>query len=349
MKKTRPATAPSRPRPRTTPKTLSRPKSPAQKPPKFAVIGSGVIGSILAAHLLRNKSCVVLADTMKSRLDCIMEKGLSISDPAHFTHGSFTARAGQTCCSLSEAVRLGAETIFICVKAPAIRSLLPEIRDVCGGQSRVKVISFQNGLDTEELLAQAAGRENVLRAVVNYAGRLAPDGGVEITFFNGPNYIGALEASAVPHAKAACEALTAAGLETKYSSEVKRQVWEKVILNSVLNPISALTGMTMRQVMQCPSTLELVKELAREAIVVAGRSGVSLPESFLDFCVSYLNKAGHHKPSMLVDIETTGRTEIEFLNGKICEYADKKKVAVPFHRAICALVKGVESRKNSQL
>ncbi|MBI4351841.1 MAG: ketopantoate reductase family protein [Elusimicrobia bacterium] len=307
-----------------------------------------MIGSILAAHLLRNETGVVLADTMKSRLDSIREKGLSVSDPAHFTHGSFTARAAQTCCSLSEAVRLGAETIFICVKAPAIRSLLPELRAVCGGQSRVKVVSFQNGLDTEELLARAAGRENVLRAVVNYAGRLAPDGAAEIAFFNGPNYIGALEAAAVPRARAVCGALTAAGLETRYSGEVKRQVWEKVILNSVLSPISALTGMTMRQAMRCPATLGLVRELAREAIEVAGRSGIGLPKNFLEFCVSYLNKAGHHKPSMLVDIETTGRTEIEFLNGKICEYAEKNKVAVPFHKAICALVKGVESRKNSQ-
>ena len=85
-------------------------------------------------------------------------------------------------------------------------------------------------------------------------------------------------------------------------------------------------------------------ELAREAIEVAGRSWVRLHGKFLDFCVSYLTEAGHHKPSMLVDVETTGRTEIEFLNGKICEYGDKNKVPVPFHKTVSALIKGLEKR-----
>ncbi|MBI4802895.1 MAG: ketopantoate reductase family protein [Elusimicrobia bacterium] len=312
---------------------------------RIAVVGSGVVGSILAAHLLRNKEEVILSDSLKRRLDRITEKGLSILDPTPFTHGPFTVEAKEACLSMREAARRGAETIFICVKAPAIQSLLAELRGICRGPRRVRVVSFQNGLDTEELLARAAGRENVLRAVVNYAGRLDPGGAVEITFFNKPNYIGALETAAIPYARTICGTLTRAGLDTEYSPKIKRQVWEKVILNSMLCPVSALTGMTMRQVMECAQTRELVMELAGEAIEVARRSGVCLPEKFLDFCVSYLTRAGDHKPSMLVDMETTGRTEIEFLNGKVCEYGAKNKAPVPFHRAVSALIKGLESRK----
>ncbi|MDO8804632.1 MAG: ketopantoate reductase family protein [Elusimicrobiota bacterium] len=311
---------------------------------RFAIVGSGVVGTILAAHLLRNREEVILADSLKSRLAQIKKEGLSILDPAPFSHGSFTVKAKKTCLSLREAARLGAETIFICTKASAIRSMLPELKEICGGPAGPKLVSFQNGLDTEELLAQAAGRGNVLRAVVNYAGKLTPDGAVEITFFNKPNYIGALEAGAVQRARAVCEVLTRAGLVTMYSPAIKRQVWEKVILNSMLSPVCAITGMTMKQAMEYPPTRELITELAREAIEVAGRSGVTLPDKFLDFCISYLTKAGHHKPSMLVDVGTTGRTEIEFLNGKICEYAAENKVPVPFLRAISALVRGVERR-----
>ena len=318
------------------------------KKSRIAVVGSGVVGTILAAHLLRNREDVILADSLKCRLAQIKEKGLSIDDPAPFSHGSFTVGAKETCLSVSEAARRGADTIFICVKASSIRSMLAELKGICRGPGKTTLVSFQNGLDTEELLAQAAGRENVLRAVVNYAGRLNPDGAVEITFFNKPNYIGALEAGAVPRARAVCEVLTGAGLDTVYSPEIKRQVWEKVILNSMMGPVSALTGMTMRQALECAPTRELVLELGREAIEVAKCSGVSLPGKFLEFCVSYLTKAGHHKPSMLIDMETTGRTEIEFLNGKICEYGAKNKAPVPFHRTIAALIQGLERTKTSQ-
>jgi 2-dehydropantoate 2-reductase len=106
--------------------------------------------------------------------------------------------------------------------------------------------------------------------------------------------------------------------------------------------------MTMRQALECAPTKELVLELGREAIGVAKSSGVRLPGKFLELCASYLGKAGHHKPSMLVDVETTGRTEIEFLNGKICEYGAKNKVPAPFHRAVAALVQGLERTKITQ-
>lgn len=322
---------------------------------RIAVVGSGVVGSILAAHLLRNKEEVILVDSSKRRLAQIKEKGLSIYDPAPFMHGTFTVGAKETCLSVSEAARLGADTVFICVKASAIRSMLAELKGICraaaclpAGRRKVTLVSFQNGLDTEELLGRAAGRENVLRAVVNYAGRLNPDGGVEITFFNKPNYIGTLEAGAIPRARAVCEALTRAGLDTEYSPEIKRHVWEKVILNSMLSPVCALTGMTMRQALKCAPTRKLVLELGREAVEVAKGSGVRLPGKFIEFCVSYLGRAGHHKPSMLIDVETTGRTEIEFLNGKICEYGAKNKAPVPFHRAVAALVQGLEITKIAQ-
>ncbi len=315
---------------------------------KFAVVGVGVAGGILAAHLLKNDEDVVLVDVSKARLDEIKTKGLSVRDPKPFTHGHFTVAVKEACFSLSEAAKGGMDIVFVCVKACLLKSLLPEIKKVCQACEGARVVSFQNGLDTEELLAQAAGRRNVLRGVVNYAGRVPPDGGVEFTFFNKPNYIGALEDEAIPYAKDICGILNRAGLDTEYSHEIKRQVWEKSILNSMMSPVTALTRMTMKEVLDCEQTKEIVMELAREAIEVAGRSGIHLPDKFLDFCVSYLGKAGHHKPSMLVDVEAGCETEIDFLNGKICEYGIRNKVPVPYNRTISALIKGLERKQGEK-
>lgn len=311
---------------------------------RVAVVGAGVVGGILAAHLLRNDEEVVLVDVSKARLDKIKSEGLSVSDPKHFTHGSFSVAVKEACFSLSEAAERGVDVIFVCIKACLLKSILPEIEKVCRASRGARVVSFQNGLDTEDLLARAAGRGNVLRGVVNYAGGLASNGTVEFAFFNKPNYIGALESEAIPYAKDICTILTRAGLDTEHSHEIKRQVWEKSILNSMLSPVTAITRMTMKEAMDCEQTKEIVMELAREAIEVAGRSGITLPGDFLDFCVSYLGKAGHHKPSMLVDVETGCETEIDFLNGKICEYGTRNNVPVPYNRTISALIKGLERK-----
>lgn len=315
---------------------------------RIAVVGVGVVGGILAAHLLKNDEEVVLVDVSKSRLDQLRSKGLSVGDPKTFTHGPFSVAVREACSSLSEAAKGGMDIVFVCIKACLLKSLLPEIKKVCQACEGTRVVSFQNGLDTEEFLAQSAGRRNVLRGVVNYAGRVLPDGGVELTFFNKPNYIGALEDEAIPYAKDICGILNRAGLDTEYSHEIKRQVWEKSILNSMMSPVTALTRMTMKEALDCEQTKEIVIELAREAIEVAGRSGIQLPKDFLDFSISYLGKAGHHKPSMLVDVEAGSETEIDFLNGKICEYGIRSKVPVPYHKTVSALIKGLERKQGKK-
>jgi 2-dehydropantoate 2-reductase len=58
--------------------------------------------------------------------------------------------------------------------------------------------------------------------------------------------------------------------------------------------------------------------------------------------MDYLSGAGHHKPSMLIDIEKGNPTEIDFINGKISEYGQRFNIPVPLHAALTALIKAKE-------
>jgi len=60
--------------------------------------------------------------------------------------------------------------------------------------------------------------------------------------------------------------------------------------------------------------------------------------------VDYLNSAGGHKPSMLMDIEAKRRTEIDYINGKFVEYGKKAGVSTPYNSIMRSLIKGIEFR-----
>jgi 2-dehydropantoate 2-reductase len=47
---------------------------------------------------------------------------------------------------------------------------------------------------------------------------------------------------------------------------------------------------------------------------------------------------------MLMDIEASRRTEIDFINGKFVEYGERTGTATPYNRTLSALVKGLESK-----
>jgi 2-dehydropantoate 2-reductase len=88
---------------------------------------------------------------------------------------------------------------------------------------------------------------------------------------------------------------------------------------------------------------QTVNALVKECIQVARANEINLGWDFYPNAIEYMSKAGDHKPSMLMDIEATRRTEVDFINGKFVEYGQRAGVDTPFNRTMLSLVKGLES------
>lgn len=310
----------------------------------YAVIGIGPIGSILSAHLLKEGIDVTLVDILKGRLLAIKKKGLTVKDPRGHTIGNFVEYPKKILYSLKE-IKEKPDLIFICVKTYYLLDVASEISEVF--PSPPKVVVFQNGLDNEDQAAKVFGKENVLRCIINYAGAMGSDSEVEITFFNRPNYIGVMDKENTPLAQELAETLTRSGLETKYTDDIKKHEWEKAILNACLAPVSTITELTMKEVMDSPPLREIVENLLLEGMKVAEGTGVNFSANFYESGLSYLSKGGYHKPSMLVDMEKGGRTEIDFLNAKIVEYGEKLDIPAPFNWTVTTMIKGLEQKKQN--
>ncbi len=313
----------------------------AQGKPKIAIIGTGPVGGILGAHLAHAGHYVVLCDILKSHLDAIKERGLTIKGVSELT-----ARCDRLAYNISELSHFPeVDTIVISTKASIMPRIIPEITKVARPGTRF--ISCQNGLGNEDYLAEIFGPDNVLRIVVNYAGGRVGDGEIWMSFFNPPNYIGAVTPKGEPLAHEMAEMMTEAGLETQSTADFKKYEWEKVILNAALSPVCALTRKPMKDMMDFEVTELLVEELLREGIKVAEAAGVTFDEGFFEHCVQYLNKAGYHKTSMHQDIERGSPTEIDWLNGKIVEQGHALGIETPYNSTITALIKGLEMKSGA--
>ncbi|MFQ6106104.1 MAG: ketopantoate reductase family protein [Thermoplasmata archaeon] len=299
---------------------------------RAAVVGVGPVGGILAAHLVHGGNIVYPVDILKDHLTAIKTQGLRVSGLE-----DLKVVIPEVCYDISELKGRDIDVIFAAVKACVLPKIIESLKDVI--EPGTYVVSYQNGMDTEEMLADAFGRGYALRVVVNYAGGFVENGHVRMTFFNKPNYIGAASDDGVEFAKRIAKIMTAAGLETEYTSEIRKYVWEKVILNSALGTLCAVTGQTMKQAMDLPETFDIVQNLAREGIAVAAAAGYEYGDDFFDFCIDYLRKGGDHKPSTLVDVECKRPTEIEFLNGKIVEYGKRLGIETPYQTTVTNLLR----------
>ncbi|UCD96452.1 MAG: ketopantoate reductase family protein [Candidatus Bathyarchaeota archaeon] len=312
----------------------------AEKRPTVAVIGLGPVGSILAAHLANNGETVIGEDVMTDLLRTIDRDGLKISG---FT--TLNARVSKTVNSIAELSEAGPEIIFISTKACILNAILPELKEIL--TPHMKIVSFQNGLGNEQLLADTLEVDTTYRVVVNYAGNKTSLGSTVMNWFQPPNYVGAYHRGTYvidETTKVIAEMMTAAGLDTKEHADVKKVVWEKTILNSTLCSICAVTGQMMKEAMENFHTLKLAEKVLEEGLAVAKADGYDFGEEALDRFVAYLEKGGAHKPSMLIDVERRRPTEVDFMSGAVVLHGQKHNVPTPVNSVLTSILKGIESK-----
>ncbi len=303
---------------------------------KIGIVGVGPAGGVLAAHLANKGHDIILVDILKNHMDEIKKNGLRITNYRDF---SVNFSKENICYSIEELKNRDVDTLFIAVKASLLAKVLLEIRSI--SKPDMTLISLQNGLDTEDLISEFFGKENTLRIVVNFAGNLLGNGIISMSFFNAPNYIGTLVPSAEEKAKELAEIITDAGLETVFTPEIKKYEWEKSILNT-MSPVCVVTRKTMKEILDFKETRKIVEEIIHEAIEVARARGINFKPNFFDYCMGYLDKAGHHKVSMQADIEKGTPSEIEFLNGKIVEYGKIEGKSTPYNKIFTSLIRVIE-------
>jgi 2-dehydropantoate 2-reductase len=304
--------------------------------PKIAVIGVGPVGGIIAAHLAHSGHWIASCDIQTPHLDAIRERGLTVTGVAELVANC--ERIAYKVSELSNFPEI--DTIMIATKASVLPQLVPEITAIA--RPGMRFISCQNGLDNEEYLAEAFGPDNVLRFICNFGGSQMGDGIVHMSFFNPPNYIGAMTPKGEALAGTLARMLTGAGLETQSTRDIKRYEWEKVVLNAALNPICALTRKPMKDMMDLEQTELLAGELLREGIAVASAAGITFDEDFLENGLQYLRKAGYHRTSMHQDVLRHIPTEIHWINCKIVEWGRAHHVETPYNFTIAALIQGLE-------
>jgi len=305
----------------------------------MGVVGLGPVGSILAAHLAKSGVDVVVEDVAKEILAGINKSGLRVSGIRELSAG-----IKKTAGSIRELVEFEPDVIFVATKACFLEAVLAELKPVY--TPKMRVVNFQNGLDNERLIVESLGVDTAYRVVINYAGELLGVGHVRMNWFQPPNYVGAFKNGRYTTdetTKFIAKVLTACGLETKETMNVKRHVWEKTILNSALCSVCALTGQTMKGAMEFGFSRELAVKVLEEGLCVAKRDGYDFGKDALNRFTAYLEKGGEHKPSMLVDVENKRRTEVDFLSGAIVRYGKHYRVETSVNMVLTGLLKALEN------
>ncbi len=302
---------------------------------RMAVVGIGATGTILAGALLSRYPETFLIEQKGEVAESLGRNGIRVS-------GALAYRVAVKNCSieLKDLNDFEPTCIFLCCKTFHLGKVLEGLRDVFKPQ--MKIISTQNGLGPEDLIAEKFGLDAAFRMSLNYGAALKGPGEAEATFFNRPNHLGSVSAENRDYGPQLADRLSDGGLDTEFVADIKHFVWKKMIMKCTMASICAVTNKTIKDALQYPPTREIAEACFDEALTVAKAMGYDLGADYLKQALAYLEKVGAHKDSMCEDIRNQTPTEIDFLGAKVVEYARSKGIETPFYTTMTNLVKAIE-------
>lgn len=304
----------------------------------YGIIGFGPIGRVFGVHLAQagHKVSVMYRDP-KVRV-ALRGHDLEIS-------GELNASAEITdlYSDMQELLDTEPDVILICTKSsdsPVIYDTIKNLRH----KDDLVFLSCQNGLDTEHQISDAFGPGHALRMSVNMGCGKTSENAVKVSF-SMSNFLSLMPDMDIDLIHRIADDFTSSGIELIVREDYRTEVFKKALLNSSLGSICAITRHTMSNIMGRPYMKDMVAQIVEEGIHIAQAMNIPITDDFLDYALSYLEKGGNHKPSILIDIENSKKTENEYLCGRLNRYAEEYGVDVTLIPVIYNLIKTTESKR----
>jgi 2-dehydropantoate 2-reductase len=300
---------------------------------RVCIVGCGAIGSLYAAHLARVVEVWAFV-RRPEHAETLNDEGLRVSGKHDF-HVSLRATSDPK--DLPDC-----DLAIVATKATQVEeSIAPVGHHFDYGA----VISAQNGLGSEEIIA-AHTRGQVIRGTTFMSGTKHSDSDVQYEL-DTATWLGPFEERHTPYAlvKEAADLIVAGGLKAEPLQDARPAQWSKLIFNSSVNGVSALTGLPHSPHFAAEARFadlgHLLHALIEEGKTVAVGAGIELHED--PWAMNKIGAMTNHPPSMLYDVRHQLPTEVDFLSGAIAREAEKAGVAAPLHTAVYRLIKGKEA------
>lgn len=316
--------------------------------PRFLCFGVGAIGTYIGGSLALAGNRVVFVER-PGVADEVRRKGLSITLKGE-TRRLSTPEVVE---SIEEALALGPfDAALLAVKAYDTQSLADSLRPHAAALP--PILSFQNGVDNEPVLASVVGKDKVVYGTVTTAIGRRGAGDIQVEKLRG---IGV--ALDHPLGRALLPVLDGAGLRARGFENPAAMKWSKMLTNLLANASSAILDLPAAAIFAHPGLFAMEMRQYREALAVMAAQGIpvvdlpSTPVRLLSWAASRLplklaqpllvralgSGRGGKMPSFHIDLHGgRGKSEVTFLNGAVARYGKRLKVKTPVNETLTDLL-----------
>jgi len=287
---------------------------------RIAVVGAGALGLYYGAMLQRSGHD--LHFLLRRDFEALTRHGLQVRS----LHGDFHL---DRVSGYRDSTAIGpVDLVLVGLKTFANDRLVELCRPLVGPQTRL--LTLQNGLGNEELLASAFGPERVLGGIAFLCSNRGEPGEVR-HLGEGRIRLGAFAGGRSSFAEHLAETFRAAGVPCQAVDDLQKARWEKLVWNIPFNGLCALTGKDVTELLLHPPSFLQTREIMFEVVAAANAQGLSaaIEECFVEKMLEMTLQMDHYRPSMQIDREEGRQLELEAIYAIPLQLARRRHVATP--------------------
>ncbi len=303
---------------------------------RIGIIGSGALGLYYGALLQRAGHD--LHFLLRRDFEAISHTGLDVTSP----RGDF--HLAEVNCYRNSREIGPVDLVLVGLKAYANDHLVELTRPLVAAETTI--LTLQNGLGNEDVLAGAFGAESVVGGVAFLCCNRGKPGTVH-HLDQGSIRIAEFTKGPSTRVEQLAGIFNQAGIPCEACADLTRIRWEKLVWNIPFNGLCALTNLATDRLLTCPETRQLITEMMQEVVAAANRQGLSKPidgSDFIEHMLQLTADMGAYCPSMMIDRRQDSPLELDAIYGIPLQRATMAAMPMPRVAMLHALLEATEQK-----
>jgi 2-dehydropantoate 2-reductase len=297
---------------------------------RIVVMGTGGVGGYFGARLAEGGADVAFV-ARGAHLDAMRANGLQVESPSGNIH------LPRPTVTDDPASLGGADIILFGVKLWDTEDAARRITPIVGPDTGV--ISFQNGVQKDDMLRAILGPKAVMGGVCYVASTIARPGVIAHTGALARLIFGEHDGTISPRTEALLDCCRRAGINAEISPDIRKAIWEKFVFLVGISSLTTATRDKLGPIRTNPQTRALLLDCMREVVSVGRALGVDLPADFAEDRLAFCDTlAPEMTSSMFHDLQRGNRLELPWLAGGIVTLGQQAGIATPVNRMIADLL-----------
>ena len=328
---------------------------------KFLIYGAGAIGGYIGGSLKLSGEDVTFLDRPEP-VEMLRQRGITIRD-AHY--GTRNTKNLKLVTSPQEAFTNDSyDCIIVAMKSFDTEAAIKAVSHQPSAMSNFStIISFQNGVDNEPIIASFIGKGRVIAGTVLTAIGVPQFGEIIVEKNRG---VGVWNGHAL--SKQIANALTRAGIRTQLYTNAEAMKWSKMLTNIMANATAAICDMPTSKVLGHAGLYQIEIGALKETLAVMKAKNIPVvglprtqttalalavrnlpPNLYQPILIRMVGGGrGDKLPSFHLDLKAgRAKTEVGYLNGAIARHAEHVGLSVPINQKLSEILESIVSGKVS--